>query len=368
MKQIRRLAAITSVLALACLSMASMASATTLEVGGVAKNEAITLKLSLKSGTSLLLADTSNSFLNTCTVSNIEAKTSTFSGTTVEALLTALSWGTTATPCKEGNPTVDAMGSLSIELIKGTTNGTVKSKNAKWTMASAFGPLTCTTPSEGTDLGTLTGVASGNATLDVNAVLNCGFTLKWTGTYAVTSPEGLGVTDSNAPSTRLEVGGVAKNESVAINASLKAGTTSLLADTFGFFANTCTTSTVEGEATPSGSVVSGPVNVLSWGTTATPCKEGNPTVDAKGSLSVERIGTTTNGTVKSKNAKVTVPSALGTLTCETPSEGTDLGTITGVASGTATLDVAALLSCGSIPTKWTATYTVTSPEGLGVTS
>jgi hypothetical protein len=163
----------------------------------------------------------------------------------------------------------------------------------------------------------------------------------------------------------LEVGGAAKNESVALKASLKSGTSSLLADTSGFFANTCTSSTVEGktEGSFTGSSVGGKVSALSFSS----CKEGNPTVDAAGSLSVSWISGTTNGTVSSSNAKVTVPSAFGTLTCTTPEAGTDLGTLTGVASGTATMDVNAVLACGAIDAKWTGTYTVTSPEGLGVT-
>jgi hypothetical protein len=185
---------VVAVAALALMAFASTASATTLEVKGVTQTGSVTIKSSLKSGTSALLSDTFGFFANTCTVSTVEGSTSTKTGTAVEGPISTLSWGTTATPCKEGNPTVDAAGSLSVERIGTTTNGTVKSKNAKVTVPSALGALTCTTPAEGTDLGTLTGVASGQATMDINAVLNCGITAKWTGTYVVTSPEGLGVT------------------------------------------------------------------------------------------------------------------------------------------------------------------------------
>jgi hypothetical protein len=173
---------------------------------------------------------------------------------------------------------------------------------------------------------------------------------------------------SSASATTLEVGGVKQTGTVSLEATLKSGTSALLSDTAGFFANTCTTSTVKGSdsTTQTGTAVEGPVGTLSWGTVATPCKEGNPTVDAAGSLSVEWTSGT-NGTVKSKNAKVTVPSALGTLTCTTPAAGTDLGTLTGVASGSATMDVNAVLACG-IDAKWTGTYSVTSPAGLGVVS
>jgi hypothetical protein len=48
----------------------------------------------------------------------------------------------------------------------------------------------------GTDVGTLTGVKEGTATMDINAILNCGFFLpsaKWQATYTVTNPANLGV-------------------------------------------------------------------------------------------------------------------------------------------------------------------------------
>jgi hypothetical protein len=170
-----------------------------------------------------------------------------------------------------------------------------------------------------------------------------------------------------ASATTLEKGGVTQSGSIAIEATLKSGTSALLTDTFGFFGNTCTNSTVAGStSTKTGPAVEGPISTLSWGSAATPCKEGNPTVHSKGGLAVERIGTTTNGTVESWLAEVTVPSALGLLTCTTSVFGTDLGTLTGVKAGNATMDVNAVLACG-IDMKWTATYTVTGPVGLGVT-
>ena len=182
--------------ALGLMAFASTASATTLEVGGVTQTGAITIQATLKAGTSLLHTDTVGNFLNTCTASTIQGRDSTrTTGTRVEGPIEVLSFGTTATPCTEGNPVVHSRGSFSIERIGTTTNGTVRWHNGDVTTFSSFGTLTCTTPPEGTDIGTLTGVASGSATLDVNAVLNCGpITTKLTGTYTVTSPGGLGVT------------------------------------------------------------------------------------------------------------------------------------------------------------------------------
>jgi hypothetical protein len=200
--------------ALSLMAFASTASATTLEVKGVTQTTGLSIEASIKAGTSALLADTFGFFANTCTVSSVAGTTETDTTDKIEVEgvkkeitttatatgtnkitgpITALSWGTVATPCKEGNPTVHSMGTLSVQWITGTTNGTVSSSNARVTVPSALGLLTCTTPEGGTDLGTLTGVKEGKATMDISAVLNCGIDAKWTGTYTVTSPEGLGV-------------------------------------------------------------------------------------------------------------------------------------------------------------------------------
>jgi hypothetical protein len=183
---------VVAVAALALMAFASTASATTLEVGGVTKNEAITIKASVSG--SALLTDTSGFFANTCTKSSVEGTTaSPFTGTTVGGPINTLTFESCTEDAKE-KVVVDAAGSLSVAAITGTTNGTVSSSSAKVTTPSPFGKLTCVTASGGTDIGKLTGVSSGSATMDISAVLNCGaITAKWTGTYTVTSPSGLGV-------------------------------------------------------------------------------------------------------------------------------------------------------------------------------
>jgi hypothetical protein len=185
---------VVAVAAMALMAFASSASATTLTIGGAKQNSAVTIKSTLKSGTSALLTDTFGAFANTCTSSTVEGKSSVFTPT-VSGSISALSWSS----CTEGNPTVNNMGSLSVSWIKNTINGTVRSIGANVTVPSALGTLTCTTASgEGTDIGTLTGVSStaSHATMDINAVLSCGaITAKWSGTYTVTSPTGLGVAE-----------------------------------------------------------------------------------------------------------------------------------------------------------------------------
>lgn len=168
---------------------------------------------------------------------------------------------------------------------------------------------------------------------------------------------------SIASATTLEKNGVRQTGAVTIEASVESGNSILLSDTSGIVANTCTVSLVKGTSSVfTGTAVSGPISTLSWSS----CTEGNPTVDSAGTLSVEWIKETT-GTVRSNGAKVTVPSIFGNLTCTTSN--TDLGTVSGVSTGSAPMALNAVLSCSVIGTaRWQGTYVVTGPQGLGVTS
>ncbi len=174
---------------------AASASATTLEVNGVVQNAAVTLSASLEPGTSTLWQLTNGSFANTCTASAIAGKTTTFTAESSKPIggpISSLSFSS----CTNEKVVVDKAGSLSVEWISGTTNGTVRSVGTETTVSSPLSPLPCKTGS-GVDIGTLTGKATGGlATLDINAVLDCGFiapSVTWTGSYVVTSPTGLGV-------------------------------------------------------------------------------------------------------------------------------------------------------------------------------
>lgn len=170
------------------LAFVSTASATTAESGGVATNSAITIKASILSGNSWLLTDTNNISANECSSSSLELTTSTVTGTSVSGAVSTWTWSN----CTNGNPTVDAKGTLSFTNISGTTNATVRSNGVKVTVPSVFGTLTCETSN--TDIGTLNGVKSGTASMVLNAVIACTVigTGKWSGTYAITSPGGLG--------------------------------------------------------------------------------------------------------------------------------------------------------------------------------
>jgi hypothetical protein len=170
----------------------------------------------------------------------------------------------------------------------------------------------------------------------------------------------------SASATFLEIKGMTREGETSVTATLEGST--LLTSTAGAFQNKCSGSHLA--ATITGFAISafGPVSSFTFSS----CTHEKVVVDKAGSLSLQYIGTSTNGTVRSTGANLTVPVPNGfggttTVTCTTSE--TDIGTLTGVASGKARLDVNAVLSCGGIlPTaKWNGTYTVTSPEGLGVT-
>jgi len=189
-----KILALTAVAAMALLAFASTASATTFEIKGVKQTGAVTIDMSLEKGTSFLETTTAGEFVNTCTESTIKITTTTpFTGTRIGGPVAVLTFA----GCTQEPFVVHTAGYLTFENIAGTTNATVFWDSLKVTTPSVFGTLTCTTAATGTDIGTLTGKASGFATLDLSAVINCGFLLpstKWEAKYEVTSPEGLGVT------------------------------------------------------------------------------------------------------------------------------------------------------------------------------
>jgi hypothetical protein len=180
-----------AIAAVALMALASTASATTLEIKGVKQTGAVAIEATVKAGTSSILTDTSANFANTCTKSTVSGKSSVFTGTTVSGPISVLSW----TNCTNEPVVVHKAGTLSVEWIK-ETSGTVRSNGAEVTVPTGvFGTVNCKTSN--TDLGTVSGVSSGTATLALNAVINCGFFLpsaRWQGSYIVTTPEGLGVT------------------------------------------------------------------------------------------------------------------------------------------------------------------------------
>ncbi|HET8813388.1 MAG TPA: hypothetical protein VFM51_00345 [Solirubrobacterales bacterium] len=173
---------------------ASSASATTLEVGGVTRNEAITFTASLKAGTSLVTkARGEEEFvLATCTGSHLRGQTTNpYSNTTVKGPLTELTFSNCPRLVTVHNP-----GTLEIHYIPGEhTNGTVYWEHTTVTIrVPILGYVLCP-PAETTHVGTLTGVSSGQATLHISAGINCSYfgSITWEATYLVTTPDGLGL-------------------------------------------------------------------------------------------------------------------------------------------------------------------------------
>lgn len=183
-------------ISLTALLGAGTASGTTLEVSGVKKNEAITFSMTLQSGTSMLLTDEFGTTSQTCTVSTIHG-TTTSPFTVAEAKefdanISTLSYGS----CID-TTTVLKAGRLFFSW-DGGTNATVTQSESEVTYQSTFfGASAVCKTGAGTDIGTLTGVASGHATLHLNAKVNCGILgiARLTGVYTVTTPTGLGVVE-----------------------------------------------------------------------------------------------------------------------------------------------------------------------------
>ncbi|HET8955965.1 MAG TPA: hypothetical protein VFN18_09940 [Solirubrobacterales bacterium] len=190
------------------------------------------------------------------------------------------------------------------------------------------------------------------------------------GLAAVAAMALMAIGAGSASATTLEVNGIPQSSAVTIEASLESGSSAILQDG-GSTVDTCTESEVKGTTTSSsGATVTGTVSVLSFGKCSHTTK-----VLSKGKLHVAWLSGTTNGTVTSSGAEVTVVSTVFGISavCKT-GEGTDIGSLTGATNGSsnktnlATMDINGKISCGIFSATWTGSYTVTSPAELGVVS
>jgi hypothetical protein len=174
---------------MACLG-AGTTSATTLEVGGLKQTKAVTIEASIQAGSSMINKDTNNATYNTCTGSTLKGSTATFTGATVTAPVSSL----TFTGCSHKTVVIKP-GTIHFASTGGT-NATFSSSGTETTIENTvFGASCIWKTGAGTVLGTLTGSKEGRATIDLNGLVSaglCGHTVM-TGTYTVTSPMGLGV-------------------------------------------------------------------------------------------------------------------------------------------------------------------------------
>lgn len=183
--------AVLAAMALMASIGAGSASATTLEVGGVAKNSSVSIEASVAAGGSTIFKDTNNLTIETCTGWTMKAATVTpFTGSTVTAPISNMSY----TGCSH-KLTVIKPGRLHIAWNSGTKGTTTLSESEVTVENTIFGISCIAKTGTGTDIGTLTGVASGTANWDFNGVIPMGACgdLNMTGTGTVTSPSGLGV-------------------------------------------------------------------------------------------------------------------------------------------------------------------------------
>ena len=199
-----------------------------------------TIELNLVSGTSARLTS-GGSTIATCTGSTAKGTTSSESGTPLTGTISSLTWS----GCSQTTHTV-ANGSLSVEWISETLNGTVTGKGSQVTVG-IFG-VSCTYGTgEGTHLGTLTG---GEAPiLKVAATVSktaggflCPSTAGWDAEYLVTEPHAVFV---NPP--RLLNLCVGANPAKAAFGGQKVGSTTKIEVTF---KNECKTENIKFAAKP----------------------------------------------------------------------------------------------------------------------
>jgi len=159
-----------------------------------------------------------------------------------------------------------------------------------------------------------------------------------------------------------------------LESTLETGTSALLRDTLGGANDTCTSSVVKGTIEAAGGVVPHPNGKIS-SLTFTGCSHTTTVMKNAdgffGSLEIQSIAGTTNGTVISKESRVTVKSTIFGLSCvANTGAGTTIGTLTGAKSSTgkATMDINGVITleggCGD--STWTGSYEVTNPVGLTV--
>jgi hypothetical protein len=179
-----------AVAALVMTAFVGTASATTLTTNGVKQTGIVEMRWSLRSP--LVFTDTVNTFANTCSISIVAVADATaVTGSRAIGPVSSMSFSS----CTHEKVVVDNKGSLSFEVIGSGPNGTVRSSGMEVTVPATIGSsiITVNCKTSETDIGTLTGTAAGGASIDVNAVLNCGFFLpsaRWQAPFVSTKSTG----------------------------------------------------------------------------------------------------------------------------------------------------------------------------------
>jgi hypothetical protein len=173
---------------------------------------------------------------------------------------------------------------------------------------------------------------------------------------------------STASATVLKSTGVTLGKNAPIEASLKSGDSAALTNTAGEPLDTCTGGVVAGKISNAGgaaATVSGPVESLTW----TGCTDPTTTIKG-GTLEIHHISGTTDGTVTSSGAEVTVNnSVIGSCIYGTGA-GIDIGRLE-TAGATDVININVVVN-EQIPLRffcpdhaiWDAEYVVTTPHAL----
>jgi hypothetical protein len=157
------------------------------------------IDFSVPAGGSLILKDTFNNVLYTCTEATLKGETTnTGSSTeTVKGKVTSMTWGSTTTPCTHTTDTV-ANPELEIHAIANSGgNGTLTGKGGEVTVTSIAGDCVYTLGTTFKSVGDITEgkVAAGSTSpiLHINTTVSelsgfCPSTEKWEGTMVMTEP------------------------------------------------------------------------------------------------------------------------------------------------------------------------------------
>jgi hypothetical protein len=189
MRQLKTGVSVLAAAALMSLIGSGTAAATSIWSSGLERPVGTELKLSLVSGGTANRTDTAGNPIGTC--SSVE-----FVGKTGQETAAAISipLGITWAGCTNATKTLKG-GNLTISHIAGTTNGTVTSDTAEWTL-NVFGVSCVYGTGVRTDLGTLVGSTTKTATLNINVIINeigsqflCPDTSKWVANFQVTGPD-----------------------------------------------------------------------------------------------------------------------------------------------------------------------------------
>jgi len=355
--------AVVAAMGMMAFAEATIAQATILYTDGantISYPAGTTIDLSLESGTSSVLTDTSGNTLARCTGSTVKGTIGTAAGTWVSGAISTLTWE----GCKQTTDTINA-GSLEIMQIGEKDEGEVVGKGTNVTL-SILGTSCTYGTGEGSKLGTITG---GEApTMKITATLPksaggfmCPSTGIWHASYMLTEPHALHI--GLAPVVSLNTDAaktIPYQTGTVIDLSLKSGSSTKLTNGSETVA-TCTESTAKGKASEASEIVSVSLETLTWGgcsTTTDTLTNGKLEITATSGGNGEVIGQESKWTVTISGASCTY--GLG--------EGVKLGTLVG--GETPTLNIEALIPrtaggilCPSAVT-WDAEYVVTEPHAL----